>query len=179
MEGGVPYLGVSAGTVLACPTICTSNDMPIVDPGAEAEGCFAAATSGVSSPSPPSSPPPPLPPSSSSALSALGLIDFQINAHFFGGDFYSQEAGTGKFQVHFGMNRGERIREFLEEVSDDAPVPVVGLAEGCILKCEGGNIELLGGSSSGGSPMTIFRKHHAPLEVKGVGGGDLASLIRG
>jgi len=169
MEGGIPYLGVSAGTVLACPTISTSNDMPIVDPGAEAGEASAAAGGGAAASSSPSS----------SALSALGLIDFQINAHFYGGDFYSQEPGTGEFQVHFGMKREERIKEFLEEVSEDAPVPVLGLAEGYILKCEGGKVELLGGPSTRGSPLTIFRKYHAPLEVEGVGGEDLALLFRG
>jgi dipeptidase E len=32
VQAGIPYLGSSAGTVVACPTLRTTNDMPIVEP---------------------------------------------------------------------------------------------------------------------------------------------------
>lgn len=32
VRGGVPYLGWSAGSNLACPTIRTTNDMPVIEP---------------------------------------------------------------------------------------------------------------------------------------------------
>ena len=32
IEAGTPYLGWSAGSNVACPTICTTNDMPILEP---------------------------------------------------------------------------------------------------------------------------------------------------
>ncbi len=32
VEEGMPYVGSSAGSVVACPTIRTTNDMPIVEP---------------------------------------------------------------------------------------------------------------------------------------------------
>lgn len=32
LKNGVPYIGWSAGSNMSCPTICTTNDMPIVEP---------------------------------------------------------------------------------------------------------------------------------------------------
>jgi dipeptidase E len=95
---GMPYIGWSAGSNVACPTIRTTNDMPIVEPP---------------------------------GLSALGLVPFQINAHY-------TEARLGE---HGGETRVDRLNEF---VSANPGMPVVGLPEGTALLREGGDLSLIG-----------------------------------
>lgn len=118
---GMPYLGVSAGCNVACPTIKTTNDMPIVQPA---------------------------------SLDALGLVPFQVNAHYFTGQtFVKRDDG---FHEHFGETRDERLREF-HEMND---TPVVGLWEAGLLRIEGATIELLG------TPARLFFKGQPPRDVE-------------
>ncbi len=95
---GMPYIGWSAGANVACPTIRTTNDMPIVEPP---------------------------------GLSALGLVPFQINAHY-------TEARLGD---HGGETRVDRLNEF---VHANPGMPVVGLPEGTALRLEGDELSLIG-----------------------------------
>ena len=105
VAGGCRYLGWSAGAVLSCPTIRTTNDMPIVDPG---------------------------------GLDALGLVPFQINAH------YVNVVLPG----HHGETRDERLEEF---VLANPELPVVGLPEGDWLRVAGDTMAL-----GGPHPATWF-----------------------
>jgi dipeptidase E len=114
VEEGMPYIGSSAGSVVACPTIRTTNDLPIVEPA---------------------------------GLEALGLIPFQINAHYLDADPAS---------THMGETREVRLRQFHEE----NPEPVVGLREGTMLRVEGSSVVL-----RGVRPARIFRRGEEPLEV--------------
>lgn len=108
VRAGLPYLGVSAGSNVACPTIMTTNDMPIVQPP---------------------------------SFAALGLVPFQINAHYFTGQTHVKtESG---YVEHFGETRDERIREF-HELNDTA---VIGLWEGGVLRMQQGKVELLGAAA--------------------------------
>ena len=77
MRDGTPYLGVSAGCNVACPTLKTTNDMPIVQPP---------------------------------SFTALGLVPFQVNAHYYEGQLLLR--GGEAYVPHFGETRDERIREF-------------------------------------------------------------------
>ena len=82
-----------------------------------------------------------------SSLDALGLVSFQINAHYLDPDPAS---------THMGETREERIRQFHEENA----APVVGLREGTLLSIAGDSVLL-----KGVAPARIFRRGQLPLEV--------------
>jgi len=114
VDSGMPYIGSSAGSVVACPTIKTTNDMPIVEPP---------------------------------SLNALGLVAFQINAHYVDPDPNS---------THMGETREVRLREFHEENE----TPVVGIREGSMLRVENA-VTMLKGTTG----AKIFRRGEQPVEI--------------
>jgi dipeptidase E len=130
VRAGMPYLGISAGTNVACPTIRTTNDMPIVQPP---------------------------------SLDALGLVPFQVNAHYYTGSNYVKH-GDG-FVEHFGETRDDRLREFHEENE----TPVIGLWEGGVLRVESSKVALFA------APARIFRRGEAPVDVQP--GANLATTV--
>jgi dipeptidase E len=124
VEAGMPYIGSSAGSVIASPTIRTTNDMPIVEPP---------------------------------SLEALGLVPFQINAHYLDPDPAS---------THMGETREVRLRQFHEENA----APVVGLREGAMLRVEKGSVLLAGRAGA-----RVFRRGQAPVEA--APGSNLGELL--
>jgi dipeptidase E len=123
-SGTLLYLGSSAGSNLACPTIGTTNDMPIVE---------------------------------TSGLAALGLIPFQVNAHYI-----DPQPGS----THMGETREQRLVEFLEEND----MPVLGLREGAYLRGQGRQIRLEGNPGA-----RLFRRGSPPTEH--MPGSDLSWLL--
>src|SRR4029079_16403873 len=79
---------------------------------------------------------------------SLGLISFQINAHYLDPDPNS---------THMGETREVRINQFLE----DNDIPVVGLREGCMIRVERG-VHLLKGRTN----ARIFRRGSNPVELE-------------
>lgn len=121
VSDGLPYMGVSAGTNVACPTMMTTNDMPIVQPP---------------------------------SFRTLGLVPFQVNAHYFSGDTYVRSGDT--YSQHFGETRDDRIREF-HEMND---TPVIGLREGGLIRVEKGVYTLVG------SAARLFLKGRQAVDVE-------------
>jgi dipeptidase E len=116
VAAGLPYVGWSAGSVVACPTIRTTNDMPIVEPP---------------------------------SLAAIGLVPFQINAHY----------TEAVLPNHGGETRQERLAEFLVANPETA---VLCLREGSGLRVEGTAARLLGAH-----PCVVLR-HGADPETRPV-----------
>jgi dipeptidase E len=79
---------------------------------------------------------------------SLGLINFQINAHYLDPDPNS---------THMGETREVRINQFLE----DNETPVVGLREGCMIQVVEG-VHLLKGRTR----ARVFRRGFEPVEVE-------------
>jgi dipeptidase E len=121
VHAGVPYVGISAGSNVACPTIKTTNDMPIVQPP---------------------------------TLAALGLVPFQLNAHYYTGTNWVKHGET--LIEHFGETRDDRLLEF-HEMND---TPVIGLPEAGVLWCDGKTVTLHD------TPARIFRKGQVPIDVE-------------
>jgi len=121
VRAGMPYLGISAGCNVACPTIKTTNDMPITQPP---------------------------------NLTALGLVSFQLNPHYFTGQTWVKH--DDGYHEHYGETRDDRLREF-HEMND---TPVVGLWEAGLLRIEFGRVRLIG------APARIFRKGREAVDVQ-------------
>lgn len=82
------------------------------------------------------------------SFNSLGLIRFQINAHYLDPDPNS---------THMGETREVRINQFLE----DNETAVVGLREGCMIRVEHG-VHLLKGRTN----ARIFRRGRDPVELE-------------
>ena len=82
------------------------------------------------------------------SFDALGLVPFQINAHYLDPDPNS---------THMGETREVRINQFLE----DNETPVVGLREGCMIRVEQGVYTLRGRTNA-----RIFRRGFDPIELE-------------
>jgi len=135
------------------------------------------------------------------SFDAMGLVPFQINPHYVGGNLYYKGSGQtleteleksgilGKIASLFMMDggalfarvkealgltiyNGETRAERLKEFHEENATPVVGVVEGSGLRVYGNQVDLLGDKSA-----YIFQKDQEPLEVKD--GKVLSELMRG
>ena len=114
-------MGVSAGSNIACPTMMTTNDMPVVMP---------------------------------KTFETLGLVKFQINAHYHKGNIWYKDDES--FKMHRGETRARRISEF-HQFNE---TPVIGLCEGTAIRWKDGLGRILIGDAS------IFMPDKKPEKVK-------------
>ena len=121
VKNGVPFMGVSAGSNIACPTMMTTNDMPVVMP---------------------------------KTFETLGLVEFQINAHYHKGNIWYMD--DEEFKMHRGETRNHRISEF-HQFNE---TPVIGLCEGTAIRWKDGLGRILIGDAS------IFMPDKKPEKVK-------------
>ena len=91
------------------------------------------------------------------SFESLGLVSFQINAHYLDPDPNS---------THMGETREVRLLQFLEENE----TPVVALREGCMIHVAGGVHTLKGKTNA-----RVFRRNLEPVELQP--GSTLDSLI--
>ena len=82
------------------------------------------------------------------SFQALGLIPFNLNAHYLDADLQSK---------HMGETRETRISEFHAFNS----IPVVGLREGSWLEVKGDTIILKGNLTA-----RLFRQNQSPVEME-------------
>ncbi len=111
----VPYIGWSAGSNVACPTIRTTNDMPII---------------------------------ASPSLDAIGLVPFQINAH------YTDVVPEG----HRAETRDDRLKEF---TIVNPTITIVGLREGTMLERNDDTLKLIGSQ-----PARVFHGADPLREIR-------------
>jgi dipeptidase E len=87
------------------------------------------------------------------SFKALGLVPFQVNAHYYTGMNWVKHGE--EFVEHFGETRDDRLREF-HEMNDR---PVVGLWEAGVLLCNE-SVTLHD------APARLFRKGQPPVDVE-------------
>jgi dipeptidase E len=148
VAAGLPYLGISAGCNVACPTIKTTNDMPITQPP-------SLAALGLV----------PFQVNPHYFAGPTWVLRSAAAAHQLPGGLT-----LAALQEHYGETRDDRLREF-HELND---TPVVALWEAGLLRVEGERVQLLGAPArvfrKGQDPVDI--KPGATLDNLLAGQGD-------
>jgi len=145
VEDGIPYLGASAGANVVCPTIMTTNDMPIVQPKSfyamnlvpfQINPHYVGDKAYYAE-------------ENTSLAKEFAEKGFFGRLKFLGGEIIKQLQELIKLVEYKGETRDQRIEEFFQE----NVTPVVGLRDGTALDIEDDKVRILGGK-----PYTLFLK---------------------